>query len=166
MTRNVDKPGSKALLDLGDNIVLQKCDLSSKSSLETALKGVYGFFAVTDYFSHKIVTVEDVKEEAEGKLMADVAKAEGVKHIIFSTLPEVKERSNGKWTKVYHFDGKHRIEQYIRGLGFETASFVAPSCYLQNLVGPNVGRKVIQFDIRINVRKKMGLSSLLCLSPV
>jgi len=135
LTRNVNKPASKALLEHGNNIVLQTCDITSKSSLETALKGAYGFFAVTDYFAHKIVTKEDIKEEEEGKLMADVAKAVGVKHIVFSTLNEVKERSKGKWTNVHHFDGKHRIEQYIRSLGFETASFVAASCYVQNFLG-------------------------------
>jgi len=141
LTRNVEKPASKALLEHGDNIVLQKCDITSKSSLETALKGAYGFYVVTDYFAHQMSSAEDIKEEEEGKLMADVAIAVGVKHIIFSTLNEVNERSGGKWQHVYHFDGKHRIEQYIRGLGFEIASFVAPSCYLQNFMGPNVCRK-------------------------
>jgi uncharacterized protein YbjT (DUF2867 family) len=142
LTRNVNKPASQALLKHGNNIVLRTCDITSKSSLETALKGVYGFFAVTDFFAHKIVTEADIKEEEEGKLMADVAKEVGVKHIVFSTLPEVKERSGGKWSKVYHFDGKHRIAQYIKTLGFETASCVAPSCYLQNLMGSNIARKV------------------------
>jgi len=92
---------------------------------------------VTDYFAHKIEKLEDVTEEKEGRLMVEVAKSVGIKHLIFSTLPEVKERSGGKYKNVYHFDGKYRIEQYARTLGFEIASFVAPSCYLQNFLGPS-----------------------------
>lgn len=64
--------------------------------------------------------------------MAEVAKASGIKHFIFSTLPETKESSGGKYTRVYHFDGKDRVAQYVRGLGFETVSLVAPCCYMQN----------------------------------
>lgn len=135
MTRNPSKPASKELLQYGSNIVLQECDLTSKSSLETALKGVYGFFAFTNYFAHRIEKVEDIKEEEEGKLLADVAKAVGVKHYVWSTLPEIKEYSGGKYTHVHHFDGKYRIEKYVRSLGFENASYVAPSCYIQNFTG-------------------------------
>ena len=81
-------------------------------------------------------SVADVKEEEEGKLMAKTAKEAGIKHFIFSTLPETKERSRGKYQNVYHFDGKWRIEQYARTLGFEIESYVSPSCYLQNFAGP------------------------------
>lgn len=136
MTRNPGKPASKELLQYGNNITLTECDLTSKSSLATALKGAYGFFAFTNYFAHKIEKVEDIKEEEEGRFLADVAKEVGITHYIWSTLPEVKERSGGKYANVHHFDGKYRIEQYVRSLGFEISSHVAPSCYLQNLTGP------------------------------
>lgn len=135
MTRNPDKPSAKALLQHGSNIVLQKCDLNSQSSLKTALTGAYGFYCLTDYFAHKIEKVEDITEEKEGRQMVEVAKSAGVKHLIWSTLPEVKERSGGKYKHVYHFDGKHRVELYARTLGFEIASYVAPSCYMQNFTG-------------------------------
>jgi hypothetical protein len=136
LTRNPSKPSAKALLEYGPNIVLQQCDLNSKSSLNEALKGVYGFYCLTDYFAHKIEKPEDVTEEAEGKSMAETAKSAGVTHFIYSTLPEVKERSGGKYKNVHHFDGKHRVEQYARTLGFEIDSYVAPSCYMQNFTGP------------------------------
>lgn len=141
MTRNPNKPAAQNLLNLGSNISLQECDLTNQSSLQNALKGAYGFYAVTDYFSHKITKLEDVTEEAEGKLLADVAKEVGIKHYVWSTLPEVKERSGGKFAHVHHFDGKHRIEQYVRSLGFEIASYVAPSAYFQNFMGSQT-RKV------------------------
>lgn len=74
--------------------------------------------------------------------MADVAKEAGITHFVWSTLPEVKERSGGKYVNVHHFDGKYRIEQYVRSLGFEISSYVAPSCYLQNFSG-GVARVVL-----------------------
>ena len=67
--------------------------------------------------------------------MADVAKEVGITHYVWSTLPEVKERSGGKYLNVHHFEGKYRVEQYVRGLGFEISSHVAPSCYMQNFLG-------------------------------
>ena len=90
---------------------------------------------MTNYFSQKIETVADVTEEAEGKLMAKTAKEAGIKHFIWSTLPEVKERSGGKFKNVHHFDGKWRVQQYVKTLGFEIESCVAPSCYMQNFSG-------------------------------
>jgi|SRR5271163_1590418 len=135
LTRDASKGSAKKLLEYGSNITLQECDLNSESSLASALEGADGFFALTNYFSHKIDKVEDITEEKEGKLIADVAKKVGIKHFIWSTLNEVKERSGGKFKQVYHFDGKYRVEQYARSLGFEIASFVAPSCYFQNFMG-------------------------------
>ena len=166
MTRNPSKPSAKALLEHGSNIVLQECDLNSKSSLKEALKGAYGFFCMTDYFAHKIEKPEDVTEEAEGKSMAETAKAAGITHFIYSTLPEVKECSGGKYKNVYHFDGKHRIELYARTLGFEIDSYVAPSCYMQNFTGP-VSRVVYSASLTgLIVRMGMGLLYLLYLSRV
>jgi len=135
LTRNTSKPAATALLKLGSNIKLQQCDLNSESSLKEALTGAYGFYSVTDYFAHQMQSAADVKEEAEGKAIAKCAKEAGIHHFIYSTLPEVKERSGGKYQNVYHFDGKYRIEQYARSLGFEIVSFVAPSCYMQNFTG-------------------------------
>ena len=135
MTRNTSKPAAQDLLKLGSNIHLQQCDITNESSLSAALKGAYGFFSVTDYFAHKLEKLEDVKEEQEGKSMADVAKASGIEHYVYSSLPETKERSGGQYQHIYHFDGKYRVQEYAKTLGFPIASFVSPSCYASNLMG-------------------------------
>jgi hypothetical protein len=135
LTRNTSKPAAQNLLKLGANISLQQCDVTNESALKEALNGAYGFFSVTDYFAHKLTKLEDVKEEEEGKLMADVAKSAGVEHYIYSALPETKEYSKGEYQHIYHFDGKHRVELYARKLGFPIVSFVAPSCYAENFTG-------------------------------
>lgn len=135
MTRNVNKASSKDLLKYGSNIHLHECDLTNEASLTDAFKDAYGVFAFTNYFSHPIHKVEDITEEAEGRLLARVAKACGVTHYIWSTLPEIKERSGGKWPKVYHFDYKHAVDNYVKELEFNIASYVLPSCFLQGFMG-------------------------------
>ena len=121
MTRDANKPSSKELLQLGSNIHLHECDLTSETSLKSAFKGAYGAFAFTNYFAHPTHKAEDITEEAEGRLLADIAKACGVTHYVWSTLPEVKERSGGKFKHVYHFDGKHAVDKHVEELGFEIA---------------------------------------------
>jgi NmrA-like family len=99
------------------------------------LDGVYGFYAMTNYFAHKIEKVEDIKEQEEGETLVNSAKKAGVKHFVWATLPEIKQASGGKYVNVHHFDGKYHVEQYARKAGFEIDSYVAPSCYMQNFLG-------------------------------
>jgi len=134
LTRDPSKSGARDLLKYGSNIVLQECDLTSRPSLAEALKGAYGFYAVTNYFARKIEKEEDNTEEEDAKLMADTAKACGIKHYVWSTLPEYKEFSAGKWPHIHHFDGKHRMDSYVEKLGFDITSYVVPSCYMQNFI--------------------------------
>jgi hypothetical protein len=68
-------------------------------------------------------------EFAQGKGVVDVAVAEGVQYMIFSTLPHVSKISGGKYTKVVAFDAKAEIEDYIRRVLSEAPSFHLPfSC--------------------------------------
>ena len=57
---------------------------------------------------------------------------ENIQHLIFSTLFNVTDLTNGKWPHVYHFDSKARIEAYIRSLGIP-ASFFMPGFFMSNL---------------------------------
>ena len=63
--------------------------------------------------------------------MADVAVQEKVSYVIFSTLPSVMNLSGGKYTKVYGFDAKAEVEDYIRTLPIKSA-FFAPGSFMQN----------------------------------
>jgi NmrA-like family len=123
LTRDQTKPNAKELLELGSNITLQQCDITSKSSLTAVLKDCYGFFAMTNYFEHRLKKEEDNAEVKDGKQMADVAKEVGVTHYI--------------WSHVALFDGKDEVKKYVETLGFPITSFVAPSGYYQNQMGPN-----------------------------
>lgn len=92
-----------------------------------ALKGSHTVFLVTNYWE----TMNADIEYAQGKNVTDAAKAVGVSHLIFSSLHHVKEETNGRLTKVPHFDSKANVEKYIRASGIG-CSFVLPGYYMSN----------------------------------
>jgi len=62
------------------------------------------------------------------------AKDAGVKHFIWSTLPNVEEISGGKF-HAPHFTGKARIDSIVKAAGFASHTFVIAPFYFQNLAG-------------------------------
>lgn len=101
--------------------------MNSKESITSAIKGSHTVFLVTNYWESANPEVE----KTQGKNVADVAKEVGVEHIIFSSLLNVTEISNGRLPHVLHFDGKAEIEQHIRATGIP-ATFVLPGYYMSN----------------------------------
>ena len=125
ITRDVN---SKTAKQLPDKIEVVQGDVSDRASLEPALTGVHTVFAMTvpDFGPDGLEN-----EYQSGKTIADIAVEKGVKYIIFSTLPSVKEISGGKYPALNHFDGKAKIEQYIRGLNINSA-FHSPGFFMSN----------------------------------
>ncbi|MCJ1269575.1 hypothetical protein MMC22_009467 [Lobaria immixta] len=128
ITRDPTKESAKSLAALGAEVVAG--DLDDKDSLHSVIKGAYGVFSVTNFWEKFSADVE----EAQGKAIADVCKAEGVKHLVWSSLPNVNKLSKGVLPAVYHFDGKANVEEYIRSLGIP-ASFFMAGFYMSNLPG-------------------------------
>lgn len=93
-----------------------------------AVAGAHTVFMVTNYWENP----SGDGEIAQGKAVTDACKAAGVKHLIFSSLINVSEVSGGRLTHIHHFDGKAKIEQYIRGSGVP-ATFVLPGLFMSNL---------------------------------
>ena len=101
--------------------------MGSVDSLTAALEGSHTVFLVTNYWE----TMNADIEYSQGKNVADVSKAVGVSHLIFSSLHHVKEESKGRLTHVPHFDSKANVEKYIRASGVG-CSFVLPGYYMSN----------------------------------
>lgn len=120
ITRNPDKYQGKA-----DEVA--HGELTDLDLLTNAFKGVYGVFVVTNFW-------EGADELAQGKMAVQAAKNAGVKHFIWSTLPNVERISNGKFD-VPHFTGKAKVDELIKNSGFEYYTFVQPPFYFQNLTG-------------------------------
>ncbi|MCJ1252094.1 hypothetical protein MMC30_009332 [Trapelia coarctata] len=128
VTRDVNKDSAKALTSLGAEVIA--ANLDDKSSLQSAIKGAYGVFAVTNFWEKFSAEVEEI----QGKAIADVCKEAGVQHLVWSSLLDVKKLSKGVLPGVSHFDSKAHVEDYIRSLGIP-ASYFLPGFYMSNLPG-------------------------------
>jgi uncharacterized protein YbjT (DUF2867 family) len=103
--------------------------------------------------------VYDRQEIAEGKMLIDAAKAAGVTRLIWSGLPAVSKISGGKYTDVYHFDGKAVVTEYARQSGVPFINVMA-GMYAQNHVNnPLLMSKELDgsFAISLPVRPKSQL---------
>jgi uncharacterized protein YbjT (DUF2867 family) len=121
LTRNPAK-----LPQLADEVVA--ADLNKPESLKAAFAGAYGVFLVTNF-------AEPGTDEHQQALAAvRAAKQAGVKHFIWSTLPNVEAISGGK-LHVPHFTNKARIEKIVADAKFEHHTFVIAPFFYQNLLG-------------------------------
>jgi uncharacterized protein YbjT (DUF2867 family) len=118
--------------DLADEVV--NADLDRPETLKTAFEGAHGAFLVTNFWEKGT----DELKQATAAIRA--AKDAGVKHFIWSTLPNVEAISGGKF-HVPHFTGKAKIDRIVKEAGFELHSFVIAPTYYQGLVGPLVLQK-------------------------
>ncbi|RSL90032.1 hypothetical protein CEP51_000896 [Fusarium floridanum] len=120
VTRDIEGSSAKRLVsEFGstDRLLLVKGDVYDAQSLHSAFKDAYGVFAVTQnrIAGGTVDTEEDMKHELEaGRNIVDAAEACNIQHFVMSSLPNLNKASGGRFTKVYHFDYKHQIEQWAR----------------------------------------------------
>ncbi|KPJ82913.1 MAG: nucleoside-diphosphate sugar epimerase [Gemmatimonas sp. SG8_23] len=136
VTRNPDSDKARALADAGAEVV--KADLDDVDSLARAFEGCYGAFCVTNFWEH----FSPEKEMAQAKNLADAAKRAGVRHVVWSTLEDVR-----RWVpldddrmptlmerfKVPHFDAKGASDHHFTDQGVPT-TFLLTSFYWDNLL--------------------------------
>jgi uncharacterized protein YbjT (DUF2867 family) len=101
-------------------------DLNNLHSLKDAFKNAYGVFVVTNFW-------EGADEIAQAKNAVDAAKAAGIEHFIWSTLPNVEFISKGEF-EVPHFTNKAKVDELVRNAGFKYYTFVQPPFYFQNFI--------------------------------
>ncbi|MCJ1415589.1 NmrA-like domain-containing protein 1 [Xylographa parallela] len=133
LTRDPSNTSAQALTKLDVEVV--QADLNDALSLHDAMKGAHTVFALTIPTFGPNAKVQEV---TRGKAMADIAVAEGLQYIIFSTLPHVTTVSGGKYTKVAAWDAQAEIEEYIRSLPIKSA-FFSPGSFMRNyqtIMGP------------------------------
>src|SRR5213594_2129396 len=112
--------------DLADEVV--EADLNRPDTLQPAFAGAHGVFLVTSSW------LEGTDEFAQGTAAVRAAKAAGVKHFIWSTLPDVKAIGGGKFD-VPHFTGKAKVDRVVAEAGFANHTFVIAPFFYQNLAG-------------------------------
>ncbi len=121
LTRN---PGKHR--ELAEEVV--EADLDRPETLKTAFEGAHGVFLVTTSW------LEGTDELKQATAAVRAAKDAGVKHFIWSTLPDVEAISGGKF-HVPHFTGKAKIDRIVKEAGFANHTFVIAPFYYQGLVG-------------------------------
>jgi uncharacterized protein YbjT (DUF2867 family) len=110
LTRNTAKHR-----ELADEVV--EADLNRPETLKSAFAGAHGVFLVTNFQEHGA----DELNQASAAVRA--AKDAGVKHFVWSTLPNVEAISKGKFD-VPHFTGKAKVDRVVREAGFANYTFV------------------------------------------
>jgi len=126
VTRDPSSSKSKALADKGVEMV--QADLNDVEALKKAVKGAYGAFGITDFWS----LLDKQKEIQHGKNIFEACKAEGVKHYVFSSLPWAEKVTKGVLKNVDHFDSKAEVEEFIeQNKGDMIASYVMPAMFIE-----------------------------------
>jgi uncharacterized protein YbjT (DUF2867 family) len=112
--------------ELAEEVV--EADLGRPETLKAAFEGADGAFLVTNFWE------EGTDELKQATAAVRAAKDAGVKHFIWSTLPNVEAISGGKFN-VPHFTGKAKIDPIVKEAGFVNHTFVIAPMYYQGLVG-------------------------------
>jgi uncharacterized protein YbjT (DUF2867 family) len=117
---------------LGDEVVL--ADFDRPETLKAAFAGAHGVFLVTNAWE----AAADEPNQALAGIKA--AKEAGVRHLIWSTLPDAESVSHGK-IHVPHFTDKAKVERFVGDAGFTHHTFVIAPFYYQNLLGAMAPQK-------------------------
>ncbi len=143
LTRDVNGSKAKEFARMGADVVA--ADVDNPESLKKAFEGAYGAYCVTFFWAH--FSVE--KEMAEAKAMAEAAKANGLRHVIWSTLEDTRQwvplndnrmpTLQGKY-KVPHFDGKGESDHFFSDAGCPT-TFLRTCFYWENFIYFGMGPK-------------------------
>lgn len=131
ITRNPDSAAAQALAARGAEVVA--ADLDDESSLTKAFEGAYGAYLVTAFWEYNSVE----REQQQARAMAAAAKATGLKHVIWSTLPDTRLHLRDDRVptlheryKVPHFDSKAEAEAFFVEAGVPT-TFLSTTFYFE-----------------------------------
>jgi len=124
MTRKPDGDAAKAVRALGAEVVAG--DLNDAASLERAVKGAWGVFAVQNT---REAGVEG--EEEQGKRIAKVARDVGVQHYVYASVGSAHRK-----TGIPHFENKFRVEETVKALRFPSHVILRPVFFMENLLSP------------------------------
>jgi uncharacterized protein YbjT (DUF2867 family) len=136
LTRNPASEAAAELASRGAEVV--EANLDDEASLRAALDGAYGAYFVTAFWEYNDVA----REQAQARAMAQAAAAAGLRHVIWSTLPDTRNHIpmhddrvptlHGVY-KVPHFDGKAESDEFFRAAGVPT-TFLSTTFYFNSFI--------------------------------
>ena len=138
LTRNPESSGAKSLQEKGCEVM--KVDMNDSDSLEQAIIGSYGVFAVTHYWGFLAEESEKQNPNADvvamkceikqGKAIGDICKKLSVRHLVYSG-EEHPQPYTGK--PCPPLDGKRIVEKYLDEIQVSNTS-TRLSCYYENFI--------------------------------
>ena len=148
MTRNPDGERAKALAALGARLV--QGDLDNTQSLERALDGAWGTYAVQSNQEGGVA-----REEEQGKRFAEIAKGAGIRHFVYSSVA-----SADRGTGIPHFENKWRIERKIRSLSLPSYTILRPVFFMENFLSPWLKPGILEGKLRLPIAPETGLQMI------
>ncbi|MDX6612923.1 MAG: hypothetical protein QOD75_2109 [Blastocatellia bacterium] len=121
LTRDPDKHR-----EMAEEVI--EADLNRPETLAAAFKGAHGVFLVTTS------SLEGTDELKQGTAAFKAASDAGVKHVVWSTLPDVEAISGGRFD-VPHFTNKAKVDRIVKEAGFANHTFAIAPFFYQNLAG-------------------------------
>jgi len=123
--RNPESDAAQSLAKRGVELV--KADLLDIGSMRPVFEGAYGAFVATNFWDPGQMQ----SETTIGTALVKAARAAGVHHLIWSTLPDCEKLSGGRF-KVLHFTNKARVDAAVEAASFPRHTFVQAAMYFQN----------------------------------
>jgi uncharacterized protein YbjT (DUF2867 family) len=136
LTRNPSSPAAAALAAQGAEVVA--ANLDDEASLRAALDGAYGAYFMTSFWEYNDVA----REQAQARAMANAAAAAGLRHVVWSTLPDTRDHipldddripTLAGGYKVPHFDSKAESDDYFREAGVPTTN-LSTTFYFESFI--------------------------------
>lgn len=166
LTRNVDSPAARRLVDAGAEVV--QVDVDREETLFRAFEGAHGAYCVTFFWDH----FSPEKERAQAAAMARAAQQAALGHVIWSTLEDTRKYiplSDGRMPtlmgqyKVPHFDAKGESDHFFSDLGLPV-TFLLTSFYWDNFIhfgsGPKRGADgVLRLTLPMGDKKLPGIAA-------
>lgn len=137
LTRRPDSDAAKELAARGAEIVA--ADLDDAAVVRAALEGTYGGFFVTAFWEYNSVE----REQVHARNLADGAAAAGLRHVVWSTLPDTREHiapddhrapTLAGGYKVPHFDSKGEADAFFAEAGVPT-TYLSTTFYFDSFIG-------------------------------
>jgi uncharacterized protein YbjT (DUF2867 family) len=127
ITRRIGSPEAQRLASMGAELISIPLELGHQKDFVKAFSGSDGVFLMTPS-----IAPPQTHEMELGIELADAAVTAGVKHVIFSSLENVHQITEGK-KFAPHFTDKANVEAYIRTLPI-MSSFIYLAFFYTNLM--------------------------------
>jgi uncharacterized protein YbjT (DUF2867 family) len=147
MTRDPSKPSARELADMGVEVVEGNND--DPESLERAMKGCYGVYAITTPFE---VGIEG--ETAHGVAMADAARKTDVEHFVYSSVASANDE-----TGIPHFESKRRVEEHLQYLNIPY-TIVRPVFLMENFTLPTTKQSITSGTLAMGINPDQPLQMI------